>query len=77
MIHNRISSISNLARTVRDGIVPGSLTTLVQTETLKLLLETLIELAEPAHHAKFADAAARTVASQIAPSILDQRNSNG
>jgi hypothetical protein len=76
-IHNQTSSIVNLARVVREGIDSRNVTTSVQTETLKLLLDTLIELGEPNHHAKVGDTARRTVESMIAPPILDPRGLNG
>ena len=60
------ASISALAKTILGGIDRSKLETPVNTEALKLLLEKLIELAEPAHHQKLADSAQRSVMGAIA-----------
>ena len=72
-IHDHIASVLALARTVRDGIDTLRTHTLVQNETLKLLLDTLIEVGQPGRHQKVSESAAKTVASMIAPPILDDR----
>jgi hypothetical protein len=77
-LHDQTASVLALARNVRDSIDTTRTHTLVQNESLKLLIDTLIELGQPSRHAKIADAAAKTVASMIAPPILDEsRGKNG
>ena len=70
-LHDHVSSILALARNVRDGIDTSRTHTLVQNESLKLLMDTLIELGTPGQHKKLADAASKTVAGMIAPPILN------
>ena len=63
MIHNQTASVVSLARTVLQGVDSHAVETKVSTATLKLLLETLIELGAPAYQAQAAEP--RTVASQM------------
>lgn len=76
-LHDTTASTLALARNVRDSIDTSRTHTLVQNETLKLLIDTLIELGQPGRHAKLAEAAAKTVASMIPPPILDGAKRDG
>lgn len=60
-IHDRTASVVALARNVLGGVDKSRLETPVQTETLRLLLETLIDLGTPASVQKIADGASRSV----------------
>ena len=71
-LHDQTASVLALARNVRDSIDPATTHTPVQNESLKLLLNTLIEIGQPGQHRKLAEAAAKTVASMIAPPILTE-----
>jgi len=66
MIHNQVASVLALARTVRDGIDDRQVMTPVNSASLRLLLDTLIDLGQPSVHDKFADKAQRTVAGMMA-----------
>ena len=77
VLHDRVASTLSLARTVLSGIDPGQDMTLVRTASLKLLLETLIELGEPSLHQKTADTAKRTVEGMIAPKLIEGGQSAG
>jgi hypothetical protein len=70
-LHDHVSSVLALARNVRDSIDPSKTHTLVQNESLKLLMNTLIELGTPGQNKKLAESAAKTVAGMIAPPILN------
>ena len=61
MIHDRTASVVSLARTVLAGLDQSRLETPVQTSTLKLLLETLVDLGAAAHHHRMAENNAKTV----------------
>ena len=76
-VHDTVSSTVNLARMVRDGLDLAQDMTPVRTQTLKLLLDTLIKLGEPAHHNVAQQSAQRTLAQMIAPQILDPRGGDG
>jgi hypothetical protein len=76
VIHDRVTSTLSLARVVLGAIDPKATHTSVQNETLKLLLNTLIELGTPAQHMKIAAEAKKTVEGMIAPPILDERSGN-
>ncbi len=71
-LHDHVASVLSLARTVRDSIDTSKTHTFVQNESLKLLLDTLIEIGQPGR-TKLSEAAAKTVAGMIAPPILDDR----
>jgi hypothetical protein len=60
-IHDRTASVLALARNILGGIDKSRLETPVQTESLRLLLETLIELGTPTVVAKVQDGAMRSV----------------
>lgn len=77
MIHDRVTSTLNLARVVLGTIDSKTTHTPVQNESLKLLLNTLIELGTPAQHQKIAAEAKKTVEGMITPPILDDRKSGG
>ncbi len=72
-LHDHTSSVLSLARTIRDGIDDSRTHTLVQNESLRLLISTLIEVSRPGHQRKMAEDAKRTVAGMIAPAINDDR----
>ena len=46
MAINQTASVVNLAKSLRDGLDPSALNTTVQTQTLRLVLDTLIELGQ-------------------------------
>lgn len=73
MIHNQVASVLALARNMRDGIDPSKVTTPVQTASLRLVIDTLLELGQPEHHAKHNEAAQRTVAEMIAQRAPDAK----
>ena len=56
-VHDEVASVVSLARTVLSGVDRRRLTTEVQTESLILLLNTLVALATPSVHQKVDDAA--------------------
>lgn len=60
-IHDRTASVLSLARNILSGLDKSRLETPVQTESLRLLLTTLIELGTPPTVQKVADGANRTV----------------
>jgi hypothetical protein len=64
MIHDHNASVASLAR-VMLGDVDAREFTQVRSASLKLILETLIQLAEPRHHMQAADSAVRTVAGHL------------
>lgn len=76
-LHDQTASVLALARVIRDGIDPATTHTSVQNESLKLLIATLIECAQPDVHRKLDSEAAKTVAGMIAPPILDDRKEGG
>ena len=65
MIHDRTASVVSLARTVLAGLDQSRLETPVQTSTLKLLLETLVDLGAPANHHRVAESNAKTVMGHV------------
>ena len=73
MIHDQVASTLSLARVVLGCIDPKTTYTSVQNESLKLLLNTLIELGAPAIHQKIAGEGMKTVEGMIAPALLDER----
>jgi hypothetical protein len=77
MIHDRVTSTLSLARVVLGTIDPKTTHTPVQNESLKLLLNTLIELGTPVQHQKIAAEAKKTVEGMIAPPVLDERRGGG
>ena len=77
MIHDRVTSTLNLARVVLGTIDPKTTHTPVQNESLKLLLNTLIELGTPQQHQKIAAEAKRTVEGMILPPILADNPKRG
>ena len=66
MIHNQVASVLALARTVREGIDDRQIMTSVNSASLRLLLDTLIDLGQPSLHDKFQDQQQRTVAGMLA-----------
>ena len=64
MIHDQTASVLSLARNMLSGIDPRQIETRVNTASLELLLNTLIEIGTPAQ--PVADGAARTVAGHMA-----------
>ncbi len=72
-VHDHISSVLSLARVVLGGIDPSTTHTSVQNESLRLLINTLLEVSQPGHQRKMAEDAKRTVAGMIAPQINDDR----
>ena len=72
-LHDQVASVLALARVIRDGIDPKTTHTPVQNESLKLLIATLIEAAQPGVHKKLDADAAKSVAAMMAPPILDER----
>ena len=77
MIHDVVTSTMNLARVVRGTIDPRTTHTPVQNETLKLIIDTLIDLGTPAQHQKIAAESRKTVESLIMSPILDDRDRKG
>jgi hypothetical protein len=65
-VHNEIASIANLARTVLSCVDPRQEKTPVQTATLVLICETLIDLAEPQIETR-KESQDRTVRQLVAP----------
>lgn len=63
-LHDQVSSVVALARNVRDGLGPGEETS-VRTATLKLLLDTLIDLGASPFGQRVAEDAQRAVAGQM------------
>ena len=64
-IHDVTSSTVNLARMILDGMDDHAEMTSVRTATLKLLLNTLINLGTPRHHDKLVDSSTRTVSDMM------------
>ena len=60
-VHNQIASVANLARGYLQSIDRKSLETSVQTQSLILMLTTLVELAQPQHDVDVGAASARTI----------------
>ena len=71
MIHDHITSTMNMAKVLRDSIDPKTTHTSVRNETLKLLIETIIELGTPNQHIKLDRETKRTVEGMIAPPIIE------
>lgn len=65
MLHDRTASTVALARNILMGVDKEKLETPVQTHTLILLLETLIDLGTPGVFGKISDGAAKTVAASM------------
>jgi len=65
-LHNESASLANLARTVLSGVTRSQLTTPVQTETLVLLLNRLIDLLEPRQAGELAQVADKSVRQLVA-----------
>ena len=65
-VHDEVASVVSLARTVLSGVDRRRFTTEVQTESLILLLNTLVALATPSVHQKVDDAAGRTIKQLVA-----------
>ena len=65
MIHNHNASLLALARTVLSGVDRSKIETPVQTATLVLLLETLVELGTPVVNDKLETQAQRTVVGHL------------
>jgi hypothetical protein len=65
MIHDETASIVALARNIAGGLDPSREMTPVRTATLKLLLDTLIDLGAPPFQARRADDASRSVAGLV------------
>lgn len=63
-VHDQTATVVNLAKAMRRDIDRASLTTSVQTATLELLLNSLIELGEP-DAPVMAQQRARTVAEMV------------
>ena len=61
MIHDQTASVLALARNVLSGVDRSKIETSVQTATLILLIETLIDIGTPSAHTKMAAQAGRTV----------------
>ncbi len=60
-IHNQTASVVNLAKSWLMTLERSRIETPMPTETLRLILETLIELGTPAAAHEVADAGVRTV----------------
>jgi hypothetical protein len=73
LIHDRVASTWSLARVVLGSIYPKTTHTPVQNESLKLIINTLVELGTPAIHQKIASEGVKTVEGMIAPAMLDER----
>lgn len=65
-LHNEAASLANLARTVLSSVNRRQLETPVQTETLVLLLNRLIDLLEPKQSGELAQVADRSVRQLVA-----------
>ncbi len=61
MLHDQTATKVSLARTMLAGLDPSREMSTVRTASLILLLEQLIELGQPGHHARVAEGASRTV----------------
>jgi hypothetical protein len=72
MIHDQTASVASLARVMLGDVDETREFTSVRSASLRLVLETLIALAEPGHHMKVADASTRTVAEHL-KSVSDVR----
>ena len=72
-VHDRIGSVVNLARTLRSSMDMSRLETPVQTHTLTLLLDTIIELGTPASVQKTAETARKSVSAMMLPDTMDAR----
>lgn len=64
-MHDRIATTVNLAKSIRMGLDKSTIETPVQTETLRLLLDTLIDLGTPPAVQKVAEGASRTVLGRV------------
>jgi hypothetical protein len=64
-VHNVTASMVNLARAQLQGVDKASITTTIQTQTLILLLETLIDLGTPAAVSTLEDSAKRTIMGHV------------
>jgi hypothetical protein len=60
-VHNQVASVANLARAQLLALDRAAINTSIQTQTLVLLLTTLIDLATPTQDQSIADSAHRTV----------------
>lgn len=65
-IHDRTASVVSLARTILQGVDPNQAETKIVTAQLVLVLQTLIDMADPLHHQKVRDGATRTVQGMMA-----------
>ena len=65
MIHDQVASVMSLARNILSGLDYSRELTAVQTKTLQLLLNTLIELGAPKGNQRVAETASRTVFGQM------------
>jgi len=65
-LHNEAASLANLARTVLSSVDRRRLETPVQTETLVLLLNRLIDLLEPRQAGELAQVADKSVRQLVA-----------
>lgn len=63
---DRTASAVNLARSMLSTLDRSRLETPVQTETLRMLLETIVDLGTPAQTRKVGDAATREVMGRVA-----------
>jgi hypothetical protein len=73
-IHNELASIANLARTVLSCVDRRQETTPVRTESLVLLLTTLIDMADPKKAGEVAVAADKSVRQFIAQITTAERD---
>jgi hypothetical protein len=65
-LHDQVASVCALARNVRGGLDMAQVNTSINTATLDLLLETLIDLGAPPQNSRFAETQAKTVAGSLA-----------
>lgn len=71
-VHNVPASVANLARMILQGLDRTRETSVVPTVTLALMLETLVDLAEPKRR-EHAEKQARTVRDSIASFATAER----
>jgi hypothetical protein len=64
-VHDQTASVVSLAKTMRMSLDRRKVETSVRTESLILVLETFLALAQPGSHQKIADSATRSVSDLV------------
>ncbi len=77
MAIDRVASVCAMARYMRDAIDPAQIDTKVNAAQLRLVIDTLLELATPPHHQKLVDGAARSVMGMVTPIEAAERVRGG